>query len=1044
MSIHLIACLCVAVSGATESYAQALSPSITARENQMGPSSAVADENRLQELRETEKELGALLEGRIADDRLPSALAGSSLGSLTAVNAALESLRSQEPRLKQLLRDLDKKLTTTPEQDELHAKMVEPIHRARQIATLELSILQKRLDYLNAVEHLFSRFQDVARRSFLDLNAPREARRQRLNDATKSHSAVKALRERVLYVRQLAQAGRLVGFSVDLGQVIALARDLENKLEDQQSQLRAVLDVLSHAIEDQEARARVIWRRVLASVLDPNRQAIWDSDFTEHVQRHRALRLRARNRRASFPDLKVISSRLEGALPSPQKIGSTSQATTQLEGLLLLHANIDEALSDLGALSTAWEMAFEKELVTIFSDLASEETRVTAFRLSTELLRDLWAEGALVFRALVEWGQEKRKLLQGVFQAGRMGSAWREIARWSLGLLLVAIGLTYRSRSVKLVSLTVARLAKVEFFRGRVGALVRWGSLGHALAPTVVVLLGLFFAMLVVGRDHSEIQLLWVFVWWFGGYALLGCLIAGLTTPVSRARPAFLQIKPENNKLLDKTYKRFGFFLTSAIVVDEITSRFMGVGPLQTLIDYAVLVWMMGWALWSLLQWRLPIAGAWLEFSVQSPRELAIAGWMQEHRLGAILSPVALVRMGSARVVAHVRDILQKGGVIAYLRAQFLKRIAQRTADASPSETKALPGCYIDEFPLYPVLGEDDSILLPREEQVGEVMDQLKRWKETRTDGSLVLLGGKGMGKTTFLSMLHRKVTDIEVVHHSWSKKTLTETEVVEEISESLGVAGDSIGALCDALNAGPRRVVLLDEAHDVFLRTVYGYKGFDALVRLVNGTSDKIFWVLVFNEYAWQFINESRRRARYFRKLMKLPDWSSSDLQDLIARRNRRSGYTVEFDAAIADRGASDEIRLIEGGDSYFRLLADASGGNPRVATYLWLQSLELIGEKKLLVRLVREPKLTTDGLTDEMLFVMAAVCQHENLSAEHLEITLRLRPGSALFAMQFLREKGIFEPKERNKERMTLSPKFYRPTLRVLRNKHLLFEAS
>ncbi len=344
-------------------------------------------------------------------------------------------------------------------------------------------------------------------------------------------------------------------------------------------------------------------------------------------------------------------------------------------------------------------------------------------------------------------------------------------------------------------------------------------------------------------------------------------------------------------------------------------------------------------------------------------------------------------------------------------------------------------------------MGDDGPLLLPREEPVRQILDQLARWRETRADGSLVLLGEKGQGKTTLLALTARKVKDIPCVRHVLARKVYGPAELAESLAPALGMdPGISLEALARGLQEGPERVILLDEAHNTFLRVVGGFSAFDSLVRLVNDTSHKVFWVLVFNSFSWQFINETRKRVHYFRRLLPLPRWKSGELQDLIGRRNRRTGFELEFDELLLDAPTGAErsgFQLVEGAEGYFRLLREASEGNPRLATYLWLHSLQPVGPKKLRVRLFSDPvEETLDKLDPELLFALAAICQHENLSASELARTLNVTESFASFALRFLGEHGFLEPKGLDPARSTLAPRYYHQILQALRARHLLFE--
>ena len=187
--------------------------------------------------------------------------------------------------------------------------------------------------------------------------------------------------------------------------------------------------------------------------------------------------------------------------------------------------------------------------------------------------------------------------------------------------------------------------------------------------------------------------------------------------------------------------------------------------------------------------------------------------------------------------------------------------------------------------------------------------------------------------------------------------------------------------------------------------------------------------------------------REHYFRRLLRLPPWDKSELQELIARRNRQSGFAITFDEVLldAEHSATGQFEVINGADGFFRLLWEASRGNPRLANYLWLNSLRPQGGNKIRVGLFRQS--VTEELQDmdrDVLFALAAICQHENLSVAELKEVLNVPLDFAGFAVRYLSEYNLIEPKHTDPKRITLAPGFYVHVLKELRQNHLIFEES
>ncbi len=610
-------------------------------------------------------------------------------------------------------------------------------------------------------------------------------------------------------------------------------------------------------------------------------------------------------------------------------------------------------------------------------------------------------------------------------------------------LILIILG----RRIDRLVARGIRRLSGSRFFRHRVGILVRWAGLVEAVFPTVLFAVASYAALALIGFEKNEIRFIEVAVRWSVVYLLGRRLLEGLTRRVSFGRPAFISLKPSTSILLSKTYSRLGMVLTTVIVIHHWTLEWLGTGLLSTLVIWFAWFWVAIWLLGAMFAWRQTLGESLASRSVENSPKYRLGKWMVGHTYGVILSPFIACWIIWEWLLDGIKALLAGGGFLAYLRARSLRR-KSRQAEKERKSTSVtdLPEAYLKEFPLYPIYGEEDVILLPRENQVKTVMEQIERWRTTKQDVSLVVIGEKGIGKTTFLSLLENQIDKPPVRRYSLTRKLKDEKGLASELSTAFGIdQATSIGVIASHLNSGDERVVLLDEAHNVFLRTVDGYDAYEALVRLVNFTSDKVFWLLVFNTFAWAFINQSRKRIHYFRKLMFLPSWSQEEIQDLIVRRNTKSGFEVVFDEVLLDqdRSRSGDFEVIDSADGYFRLLWEASGGNPRVATHLWINSLTPTSNGKLKAGLFAEKTLEEQiNMDREILFTLAAFCQHENLSVAELQEVLNTPLDFTAFAVRYLSEYNIIEPKHTDPKRNTLAPNFYAQVIKVLRKNHLIFE--
>ena len=926
-----------------------------------------------------------------------------------------------------------------------------------QIGASELrrDIARARLAYLERLEQRLANMTEASRRILPSLGKSRAALDTRAESLGEMARETRALAERLAAIGERSAGGMLVGF---VAEQRAIARELSVDAAsylgraDRLEALAADLASLSATLRAEGDRVRAIFYRSLAG---SDESARIDEMFLSHLKTQRRLRKSTSDLSgiSGQQELEGLAARIRALATRPLAIATTQDGRDLVDRSAEILLPLEDLVSSEAAGLPAWQLAFENELVTVLSEQASAAVRSAAYGFSSELVDDVTSEARLAWERVVDSLRKLRADFPtlAAFSGSARGQAL--MLRTAGVLAVFAIWLMLRRVTATATVRLVRRLSGLRIMRRRIGRLVRWSGLIQSILPSLVALIALEIALSIMGRDQAIAQALRV-VLSAGIYYVLGRqLLIGSTQRITPGRPALIRVAFDTRERLYGTYANLGIVVAIAYVLDGLARIVIGAGRIVSIVDTLLVLWLFVWGLWEAIRWRLPLARSWRQLLPdQSDQadptgiEARVAAWMEANRVGFVLSPVAGLRL-IARQIWRAASSRATGTSLAQsVRAKILRRRSKQLDSATTESEQLLPDEYLEAFPLYPILGEDDSLLVSRDSLLQEMTDQWRRWKETRADGSLALVGEKGAGKTTLAAQLARRLRDTHVVEHSLRGKPRAEAELIEALSAALGFEGlRSVEELTAELCAGEDRVIILDEVHNVFLRDVGGYRAYDALVDLVNATTSRVFWVVIINNFTWQFLNNSRGRAHYFRKILVVPGWSAEEIESLIRLRNQRTGYELRFTEVLLSESSSSgrDLALVEEPDGYFRLLWESSGGNPRVATHLWLSSLRPVGEKTLSVGLFAEA--STDGLSalqDELVFSLAAVCQHENLSPEELSLVLNLPDGFAGFAMRFLIESGFVTAKDDRAERFTIAPLYYRAVLRVLRNKHLLFD--
>ena len=1010
--------------------------------------------------------LHALLEGRLPESVSVSSLFGVALDDQRAVAARVGELEASKAALERRIGELEQRPAALAAEEEGKEEdgsestpapgIAETTDDASIIADadsmrLELEIVDLRLRALRPLSRSLGQMTEAARRILPTLGDRRKSLREHASLIAEVGSEARALDARVQRLASRARSGLLVGFISERRELTSEAELLAAAMARQGQQLTSLAEELVVLASTMESAGAGLRDAILRSMVRSDRQEALDQLFLTHLRAQRRLR-KSVSQVLGIPgqqELEALRDEIRATLPAPPEIGTTSDAQFILGAAADLRERIASLVSIEVASRNAWKLAFENEVVTVLSEQASSEVRNDAYGLSAEILDDILSEVSLAWERLRDELRAHREEIPSWTALVSSAPGQGYLLRAAGVLLILGIWLVLRRQTSRMTVFFVKILARLPALRGHVGAIVRSFGLIERILPALLGLIGLQIAIEVLGRSAEagrtlRALLLPLLVYLLGRQALIGA-----TRRLARGRPALIELPSATRDRLQRTYATLGLVIAFGTMLDGIARIGIGAGRLVSLLDAAVLAWIGVWAAWEAFRWRTPLSQTWTRLLSETEEgettiEGRLAQWMGTHRLGFLLSPVALLRLVGTAFTRFVGSLATRTSLIQSLRAQRLRRRSKQATEEEGSQTTALPQEYLAAFPMHPILGEDDSILVPRKSLLSGISEQLDRWSESKAGGSLALIGEKGIGKTTLAALIGKRTHDLEIVHHTIRGKPGTEKELLSSLAPIFGELVD-LDDLVETLRAGPERIVLLDEAHNVFLRRVGGYEAYDSLVELVNSTSSKVFWVLVFNSFTWRFLSESRGRVQYFRKLLYLPGWSADEIQQLIRLRHEPTGFDLEFDEMLLsdEKSGSPGLELVEGSEGYFRILWDSSGGNPRIATQLWLDSLTHLGDSRLRVGLFREPDSEVlSSLPDDLLFALAAICQHENLTSEELAIVMNVSERFTFFAVAFLTESGFLEPKDTEGERYTLSPKYYRAVLRILKSKHLLFD--
>ncbi|WP_437667560.1 AAA family ATPase [Sorangium sp. So ce1182] len=452
---------------------------------------------------------------------------------------------------------------------------------------------------------------------------------------------------------------------------------------------------------------------------------------------------------------------------------------------------------------------------------------------------------------------------------------------------------------------------------------------------------------------------------------------------------------------------------------------------------------LLGWVL--IRWWRGDISDAYL----RRHDEGTLASAVRKTRVrwyGFFVAVVALLALVLARVGRAARrallgfDLTHR--VLAFI---FRKRLERRADSAHPDGlAQELPQdlrAHLSEEPLLdPTAGLDHHAGLDR------FKASLAAWKESRRIGSLLLVGGAGSGKTTWLVAAEREAAPVPVVRVALDRRQLTAADVIATLGGALDAPPEAragVEAFAAWLLLQPRRLLVLDDLEHLFLRGLEAWGAWEAFLEIIERSAPSTFWLCAIADHPYRYLVFARGGATVFRTIVRLAPWSEQRLAELLAARTRASGYSVSYEDLVMDNDESVDRaqRELRTERDFARLLWDYAQGCPRVALHFWQRSLlvdDARGERRLRVRLFRTPdEDELESLSEVERFVLASVVWHDSLTTDEAARSLGVDALPCQDALAKMVELGIIDDL-RGRHRVTT--RWQRAVSDYLVRKHLI----
>ncbi|WP_420319146.1 hypothetical protein [Ekhidna sp.] len=356
---------------------------------------------------------------------------------------------------------------------------------------------------------------------------------------------------------------------------------------------------------------------------------------------------------------------------------------------------------------------------------------------------------------------------------------------------------------------------------------------------------------------------------------------------------------------------------------------------------------------------------------------------------------------------------------------------------------ESLPLIYRNLYQITPIT--DQELYVGRSKELALLEQAYSYWVSDK-QASIAIIGEKWSGLTSFVNFVEEKgvfkYRCNRFAATSNSKKALFQF-FAKTIDESINDE-TSWGEVAEKINSGVKKVIIIEDLQRMYFRKIGGFEMIIELSRLIQNTSRKVLWVVTCNLYCWQYFQKTIQLEDVFRFEIKMNEPTETEIEDIIQKRNRISGYKLFFKPSESDLDSKRFNKLSESEKqnhlkkAFFQNLIDFSSSNISMALMFWLLSTEEVTNDSIVIGQFKKPDfnfITT--LPDDKISTLHLLILHDGLTIEQHASLARVQIHHSQILLSSMHEDGILLKKN---DYFMVNPLIYRSVISLLNSKNLL----
>jgi len=357
-----------------------------------------------------------------------------------------------------------------------------------------------------------------------------------------------------------------------------------------------------------------------------------------------------------------------------------------------------------------------------------------------------------------------------------------------------------------------------------------------------------------------------------------------------------------------------------------------------------------------------------------------------------------------------------------------------------------LPFIYQRLFEILPL--DDERFFFGRSQEMDKIKEHFEGFKNGQIEITAII-GEKGGGKTTLLNFARKSIFKGFTISRTAIPYTIWDiSEFCKFIKTELAFeCNDSPDEIEQFLLKGPKRILILEDVHNLFLRKIDGFEVIEALLKLISATQEQVYWILTSGLYGWKFLDYVLHISDFFTEVIELDNLDLEEVEQLIMSRHNMSGFRLEFTAPDEVEGIRSFRKLKTADEKqdflrrrFFEHLSEVSGGNVKTSMIYWISSLQFSKPDEpiqVLDNLIIDQSFIYQ-ITSEDLYYLAAYIQHEYLTVQEFALIFGVTLSQAKFILNRMARKGYMKMDKHN---YYIPALLYRPIVYMLKVRNIIY---